>query len=679
MGAFMKTFALGSVVLLAVACGGGTPPPQNVDNPPPGADAAVAPPTSDAGTTAAKVEPALPAVDPTQLTDEQKARDAKLAPKAQAVVDAYSNVGGRLSSDKKKVFFRSNRDGVWHGWVSDVANPGAAPKKLTSGTERIASLQVAPDDKTLVYTSDQGADEDFRIYKMNVDGTGVTNLTPGAAMHRDTPFIPKLRPNVLVYSASDKKQPKGFVYLLPVAGGDEKLVYTDELPGGLEDVSPDGQRALFTRENSLSDQVLLEVDLDSGKAKRVYPPEGKVVRINSAAYGADGIRAFVATDDGQEAAYVVDINPTSRTIGGRYKEDVAPTGQIIGVESQPKGTLVAITVDSGDRTEVRLIDSAGMKLKTTVKAPAGVYFAGRWLDDGTSFVMNASTADQPNNISLVDAAGVVKSLRTEARPDLAKLPGLDVGTAKVDTFDAFKVPINSYLPKPRPAGKLPVIVNVHGGPAGSSKLGWNAFARFFAAQGFAFVEPNIRGSTGFGRAYEKADDREKRGDALKDLEAVNKWVKAQGWADPSKVIVMGGSYGGYMTLMALTRQPDLWRAGVDLVGIANLNTFLKSTAQQIRAVFVGEFGDLERDKDILEKWSPHKDFDKIKAPLFVYQGQNDPRVPRPEGDLIVKTLRDKKVPVEYQVAMNEGHSLDHRETKIEFLTRTARFLSDNLK
>jgi dipeptidyl aminopeptidase/acylaminoacyl peptidase len=676
----MKKIALASVVLLVIACGGGTPPPQNVETQPSATTAKnVPPPAADAGTTTTKPEPAAPVVEPDALTEEQKARDAKLAPKAQAVVDAYSNTGGRLSPDKKKIYFRSNRDGNWQGYVGEVDKPNAAPKKLTEGTERIASLQVTSDGKTLVWTSDTGADENYRIYKANADGTGATNLTPKATLHRDVPHIPRLRPVEAFYGASDTKQSKGFVYQVPLAGGDEKLIYTDELPGGLEDVSPDGTRALFTRFVSLSDQVLLEIDLEQGKAKRVFPADGRVAKITSASYAADGTRAYVGTDDGKEGAFVLDILPSSRTVQGRYTEAQAPAGQILGIEVQPKGTLMAVTVDSGDKTEVRIVDANGMALKTTVKAPAGVYYGGRWSEDGTAFVMGGSTPDQPSNLFLIDDKGASKPLRTEARPELAKLPGLDVGTAKVDTFDAFKVPLNSYLPKPRPAGKMPVIVNVHGGPAGSSRLGWNAFARFFAAQGFAFVEPNIRGSTGFGRAYEIADDRDKRGDALKDLAAVNAWVKKQAWADPNRVIVMGGSYGGYMTLMALTRQPDLWRAGVDLVGIANLKTFLKSTAQQIRGVFVGEFGDLDRDADLLDKWSPHKDFDKIKAPLFVYQGQNDPRVPRPEGDLIVKTLRDKKIPVEYEVAMNEGHSLDRRETKIEFLTRVARFLSDNAK
>jgi dipeptidyl aminopeptidase/acylaminoacyl peptidase len=664
--ALASTIALG----IGVACGGGKPP-SSATNQTTTATARTAIGAAASGNIA------LPAVEPDVLTDEQKARDAKLAPKAAAVVDAYVNVWGVLSADKKRLFFASTRDGNWQGYVGDVDKPAAAPKKLT-GAERIASLQLTPDDKYLVYHSDIGANEDWRIFRMNLDGSGVTSLT-SAPLRRDMPLMAKLRPSVLVYSASDRKQAKGFVYAVSTSGGDERLLYTDEHPVWLQSVSPNGQRALLTRQVSLSEQVLLELDLDSGKAVRVYPPEGKAVGISAASYATDGVRAYVATDDGQEAAYVIDINPASRTVSGRYKEDVAPTGKIISVESQPKGTLMTITVDSGDRTEVRLVDSIGMKLKTTVKAPPGVSFAVRWVSDGASFVMNSSSPEAPMDVSMVDVAGNVKPLRTEVRPELAKLPGLEVGTAKIDTFDALKVPLNWHLPKPRSAGRLPVIVDIHGGPTDNSKLGWNMYARFFAAQGYAFVEPNIRGSSGFGRAYEKADDREKRGDALKDVAAVNTWVKAQPWADPTKVILMGGSYGGYMTLLALGRQPDLWRAGIDMVGVSNLKTLLKSTAQQIRALLVDEFGDLERDSDLLEMWSPYKDFDKIKAPLFVYQGQNDPRVLRSESDLIVKTLRDKKIPVEYQVVMNEGHSMDHRETKIDFLTRVARFLADNTR
>src|SRR5581483_433876 len=170
-----KTLALS---ILVAACGGGTPPPQNVETQPSATTAKNVPPSSaDAGVTA-KVDPPAPLVEPDVRTDEQKKRDAALAPKAEAVVDAYSNVGGRLSPDKKKIFFRSNRDGNWHGYVGDIDKPNAAPKKLTEGTERIATFQITSDGKNLVWTSDTGADENYRIYKANPDGTGATTSRP---------------------------------------------------------------------------------------------------------------------------------------------------------------------------------------------------------------------------------------------------------------------------------------------------------------------------------------------------------------------------------------------------------------------------------------------------------------------------------------------------------------------
>lgn len=149
--------------------------------------------------------------------------------------------------------------------------------------------------------------------------------------------------------------------------------------------------------------------------------------------------------------------------------------------------------------------------------------------------------------------------------------------------------------------------------------------------------------------------------------------------DPAPVVVWGQSYGGYTTLMALTRQPTAWRAGVDLYGVADLKKFLRTTDAAIRRVFGTEFGDLDKDGPLLDQFSPMRDADKIVAPLFVYSGQNDPRVPRSESDAIVRALRARQIPVEYMVAANEGHTVDRRETKIELLTRTARFLAEAMK
>jgi dipeptidyl aminopeptidase/acylaminoacyl peptidase len=290
-----------------------------------------------------------------------------------------------------------------------------------------------------------------------------------------------------------------------------------------------------------------------------------------------------------------------------------------------------------------------------------------------------SLPDRPADVFGVDTAtGEVRPLRADKRPGLDGLAPIETTIETVKAFDGLTIPINRYLPKLDAPKKLPTLVIFHGGPATSYAVRWNAYARYYVSLGYAVLEPNVRGSSGFGRAYEMADNREKRADWLKDLESVNAWTKSQAWCDPDRVVVWGQSYGGYTTLMALTRQPTAWRAGVDLYGPADIKAFLKTTDAAIRAFFVIEFGDLDKDGDLLERFSPMRDVGKIERPLFVYAGKNDPRVPRTESDAIVRAVRERAVPVEYMLADNEGHTVDRRETKIELLTRTSRFLDDAL-
>jgi dipeptidyl aminopeptidase/acylaminoacyl peptidase len=253
------------------------------------------------------------------------------------------------------------------------------------------------------------------------------------------------------------------------------------------------------------------------------------------------------------------------------------------------------------------------------------------------------------------------------------VPAIEASITEIRSHDGLTLPINVYLPKKR-TEKLPVIVHYHGGPAGSSKIRWAAPIAFFLSQGYAWVEPNVRGSGGFGRAFEEADNGPGRLEAFKDIEATGRWAASQPWADPSRVIIYGGSYGGYTVLVGLTRLPDLWRAGVNLYGVANMKTFMATTSGFIREIFLLEMGDPDKDAAFLESISPLRDVDRIVDPLFVYAGANDPRVPRGESDQIVHALRERRIPVEYMVAENEGHSLMRRENVIEFLSRVARFL-----
>jgi dipeptidyl aminopeptidase/acylaminoacyl peptidase len=586
-----------------------------------------------------------------------------------------------LSRDGKKVLFRSNRDGVPELYVGDVAKPASPPRKLVAGPERVASAAFSTDGKYVLFRRDEGADENFRIYRIGVDGGPITELTPGEKLHRADILTVRNDPASFFYSAASPSSPASTLYKQAVAGGEPKAVYVDPAPTFGADVDPSGAHVLMIRIASLSEQTLLEVDVASGKARTVYPPEGKKAAISAAAYAADGKRIFVASDDGGETSALHALDAATLTPKAAYRVADPSTASIESVQVSRRGDRIAIVIDAGNHSEARILDARSLVLQRKVDAPLGAITGGPFADDGVHFTMVESTPEKPTDIYSVDAtSGAVAPLRNDERRGLADLPPIATTIETVKAFDGLPIPVNVYLPKGAAASaRRPVIAWFHGGPAGSSAVKWNYFARFYTSQNYAFVEPNIRGSTGFGRSYEMADNKEKRGDALKDVATVNAWIKAQPWADPERVVIFGGSYGGYLVLMALTRQTGLWRAGIDLVGVANLFTFLKSTDQTIRTVFVDEFGDLEKDRALLEQYSPYAQVDRISAPLFVYQGQNDPRVPREESDQIVASLRARRIPVEYMVMPNEGHSADRKESRIELLTRSTRFLADHMR
>ncbi|MCW5881866.1 MAG: S9 family peptidase, partial [Anaerolineae bacterium] len=213
------------------------------------------------------------------------------------------------------------------------------------------------------------------------------------------------------------------------------------------------------------------------------------------------------------------------------------------------------------------------------------------------------------------------------------------------------------LPEGEGARKLPVVVHVHGGPESQSRPAFNAVVAYFVQRGYAVLLPNVRGSTGYGRRYTHLDDVKRRMDSVADLAASARWLVAEGNANPNRVAVMGGSYGGFMTLAALSTYPELWAAGVDIVGIGNFVTFLERTGAYRRAHRESEYGSLAHHRDVLERISPIHKVDRITAPLMVIHGANDPRVPIYEAEQMVAALQARQHPVEYLRFEDEGHGI----------------------
>ncbi len=616
---------------------------------------------------------------PTVLSTAQRQKDAAAAPRVRALLDAFENTSGVLSPDGKQLLFRSNRDGLPELYLGDVARPGAPPRKLAGGGERIASAIFTRGGRSVLFRSDHGADESFHIFLLRLDSGAVTDLTP-SPLWRDSPLVPRDRPDTMVYSARQGDLASS-IHVQSLSGGAPRQAYLDPAPGIAVDVSADATRALMIRE-ALAGRELIEVDLATGQARLLSPDRRHPARILGAAYSPDGARVYVASDGGGELGSLVALDRASGAPIAEHR--LQATGAVGAVIPSPRGDRVAILVDAGSHSTVRVLDARTLALHREVTTPLGTASlgtgnevrmplgGGAFAPDGRRFVLGLSRPDAPDDLFLADTeSGAIEPLRREPRAGLSALQPIAASIERVPAFDGKSIPVNVYVPKD--GRRHATLVYFHGGPDGATSFQWNAWTRVFAMHGFAVIEPNIRGSTGFGRAWEIADDREKRADAMRDVESVNRWARAQPWCDPDRLVAYGGSYGGYVVLMALTRQPRLWSAGVDLAGIADLITLLDGGGPRR---YIAEFGDPKRDLALLQAFSPLGDAGRIVAPLFVYQGQNDTRVPRAQADAIVGALREHRIPVEYMVAANEGHTVAHRENQVEFLTRVLRFLDE---
>jgi dipeptidyl aminopeptidase/acylaminoacyl peptidase len=677
---------LGTIAVLVAACSGPAKPKTSVVTSEP--EREVSPGGAKAGAPADRPEPETKAPPPKREVDarpdtpagEAAKRDAELAARAAGYVDAFTNTEPVLTRDGKRVVFVSTRDGLPQLYIAETAKPKAAATRLVATKERVTDAFPTKDGKAILFRSDTGADENWSIFRVGLDGKDLVELTPGERINRDVFVVPDGAPDKMFFSARKMAESRSTLYVASAVKAEEaKAIYTDEKPAFLSDVAPDGKTALVMQYPSRAENYLIRIDTASGKAQTLYPAEGQKISIFSASFSADGKQVYVGTDLGAEQAVILALDAKTGKELARYAITPA-TAQIVYLNVAKRGGLIAVSVVVGNRSEIRLLDGKKLAPAAKVEMPLGQGFAGAFSEDGTRLPAQWSTARAPTDLYAIDArTGKVAPLRQEERPSLQELPAIETTIAEIAAFDGGKIPTNVYLPVGEQGKPHPVLVVYHGGPAGISMIRWNPGTAYFLSLGYAVVEPNVRGSSGFGRAFEAADNGRGRLDAFKDIETSARWVARQPWADKDRLVVYGGSYGGYTTLVALSRWPDIWRAGVDQFGVVNLKTFMATTSGLIRQIFLLEFGDPEREGAFLESISPFTDVGKIVDPTFVYAGANDPRVPRSESDLIVKALRQRGVPAEYMVADNEGHSLARRENQIAFYARCARFLEAHLR
>jgi dipeptidyl aminopeptidase/acylaminoacyl peptidase len=352
--------------------------------------------------------------------------------------------------------------------------------------------------------------------------------------------------------------------------------------------------------------------------------------------------------------------------------------------SDRSGAQLLVAVNEEGRTRLEVLDIATLQPRAEIPTPEpGV--AWRWpmlpdpriTPDGRHVVFSFSSPRRPSGVWVADIDGTNLRPLTEAPRQVPVEECVAPETVRIPSFDGEQIPAFVYRPhsaaRTAGSGGPPVVVVIHGGPEGQSTLLWNPVVQAFAQNGYAVVQPNVRGSTGYGKRYAHLDDVRLRLDSVRDLAAIHAWLPTAG-LDQRRAVLYGGSYGGYMVLCGLAFQPDLWAAGVDLVGISSLVTFLENTSAWRRAIREREYGRLDRDRDFLVEASPLTHVERMRAPLFLVHGANDPRVPLSEAQQLHAVLSGKGVPCELLVYGDEGHGLARRGNRLDAYPRIFAFL-----
>ncbi|HKP72047.1 MAG TPA: S9 family peptidase, partial [Pyrinomonadaceae bacterium] len=588
-----------------------------------------------------------------------------------------------LAPKGERVAFLMNVTGTAQVW--SVAASGGWPEQLTFYTDRVDFVRWSPDGAGLVFGKARGGDENTQLFWMSPDGARVRQLTDA----------PKIRYNFGAWSsdgkrisyASNKRNPNFFdIYVMDVATGAESLVYQQDGSNSVAAWSPDGRFIVVSHSSdTLSlDNDLYLVELASKAATHLTPHTG-AASYGDAHFTHDGRSLLLSTNANGEWQSLARMDLQTRRIepatNAQWDTDAS--------EMSSDGRLLAYALNREGFSElyVRKLTDAGIgnERDTPVELPGkGVVGGLEFSQDGRKLAFSFAGARYNSDVWLYDVT--TRRLEQVTHASRAGIPQSSFAEPQLiryKTFDGREIPAWYYrfnnFQIDGLAHPVPVIVSVHGGPEGPERPTFNPAYQYYLSRGYAVLAPNVRGSTGYGKTYSHLDDVKLREDSVKDLAAAVEWLKKSGEADPRRIAVMGGSYGGYMTLAAVTLYPDLWAAAIEMYGISNFETNLKNTSGYRRKQREREYGTLANDLEFLRSVSPIYKVDRIKAPLLVFQGKNDPRVPYTESEQIVKALRDRNAPVEYTLFDDEGHGFVKLANRLVVYPKVVDFLERHMK
>lgn len=605
---------------------------------------------------------------------------AKTRPSKQYTIEQFMNTvavgGASFSPDEKEVLFHSDETGIRNVYAVPVA--GGKPRALTtSTTDTTSAISFFPNDTRFLYTRDQGGNELNHLYVREKDGSE-RDLTPGD----------KLKAGFTGWSGDDKsffvqtneRDPKYFdLYRYDTASYERKLIFKNE-GYDISVLSRDGRWVALMKPLSTSDNDLYIHDIEKNETKKISEHKGDA-EFAGTDFDPASKWLYFRTNDGSEFFRLRRYELAT----GKFEDVEKADWDLWASWFSDTGKYRVSMINEDARTSVRIVDAKTGKSIAMPKLPAGSSVNAVKFSPSDKLMALYVDADRaPSNLYVHDfATGKTTRLTDTLTKEVDPEDLVDTEVVRFKSFDGMVIPGILYKPHQATAeAKVPAIVMVHGGPGGQARRGFKYSAQFLANHGYVVLDINNRGSSGYGKTFFTADDRKHGREPLWDCVEAKKYLSSLPYVDGGRVGIMGGSYGGYMVAAALAFQPEVFDVGVDIFGVTNWVRTLQNIPpwwESGRKSLYAEIGNPETELDMLKATSPVFHADKIRKPLIVIQGANDPRVVKPESDDLVAAVKKNGVPVEYVVFDDEGHGFTKKKNQITAYGAILAFLDTHLR
>ena len=591
-------------------------------------------------------------------------------------MDITSYGGSSFSYDEKTVLIRSNESGINNAFEIDLKTRNS--KQLTfSDSNSIYPISYFPFDKRFLFRADQGGNEIWHIYLFNLDGTAI-DLTPGKQSR--SLFLKWANDKKSFYYTSNKRNPKYMdLYEMSIDSFKSTLVFQNDDALNVGDISKNERYLALSKTYTRDNSDLYLFNLDTKILTKILFKESDVNHSPSG-FSTDSETLYFVTDQDSEFRYLKKYNIDSGKVELVQKE----SWDIVANYFSESGKYRITAINKDSQTEIKILDTSSDKLLNLPKMPSGNISSVNISRSESLITFYHGSSQSPANLFFY-RIGSRKPVRlTDSMNPLIDQEHL--GKAEIiryKSFDGLEIPAIYYKPpQASQANKVPALVRVHGGPGGQARVGYQASTQYLVNNGYAVLDINNRGSSGYGKTFQTLDDQAHGKGDLDDCVAAIDWLKSQNHIDGENIGILGGSYGGYMVMAAMTFRPNAFDVGVNIFGVTNWVRTLKSIPpwwEAARESLYKELGNPFIQEDYLYSISPLFHAKNIKKPVLVLQGANDPRVLQVESDEMVEEIKKQNVPVEYVVFPDEGHGFSKKKNQITSNETILTFLNKYLK